>query len=93
MKYNDIMLWNGNEIVFSSNQQRGVAGIAQDQDDTLAKEIVRRWNISNKDMDENVCNSCRYDNNDCPARQSAGDFAYALSCVWRKPKLRLIITT
>jgi len=92
MEYNNIMLWNGNEIVFSDNPQRGVAGIAQDQGDDLAREIIRRWNLVQEKSEENVCNSCRYDNNDCPARSSAGDFAYALACVWRKPKLRLIIT-
>lgn len=92
MEYNKIMLFNGNEIVFLDNPQKGVAGIAPDQDDSLAHEIVKRWNMAQKKNEENVCTSCRYDNNDCPARSSAGEFSYALACVWRKPKLRLIIT-
>lgn len=36
--------FNGNEIVFCDDPQRGIAGIAQDQPDELAEEIVERWN-------------------------------------------------
>jgi len=38
------MIWNGNEIVFSEDVNKGVAGISQDMPDDLAEEMVRRWN-------------------------------------------------
>lgn len=36
--------FNGNEIVFCDEPNKGIAGIAQDQPDDLADEIVERWN-------------------------------------------------
>ena len=39
---------------------------------------------------DNVCLFCEYDPKDCPARETAGDFAYALVCKCRKNKLKLI---
>jgi hypothetical protein len=38
------MRFNGNEIVFCDEPNKGVAGIAPDQPDELAEEMVSRWN-------------------------------------------------
>jgi len=38
------MKFNGNEIVFTDTPNCGIAGIANDQPEELAEEIVNRWN-------------------------------------------------
>ena len=38
------LIWNGNEIVSINNQSRGVAGIATDETEEFAEELVRRYN-------------------------------------------------
>lgn len=40
----EVMKWNGNELVFASSLNNGVAGIAPDQPVSLGEEISRRWN-------------------------------------------------
>jgi len=83
------MMWNGNELVFSDNPRKGIAGISPGEPDALALEIVARWNAKSSPS-ENLCERCRLAGPDCPARESAGNFAYALACVWYSPRLELV---
>lgn len=43
--YPQRLAWNDNEIVNEDAPLHGIAGIAPDQDDSFAEEIVRRWNL------------------------------------------------
>jgi len=44
LKWTGEMFWNGNELVFTSDPDTGVAGIAPGIPDQLGEEIVKRWN-------------------------------------------------
>lgn len=70
-------------------QWEGIAGIAPGEPDSLAIEIVARWNDKSHPS-ENLCERCRLMGPGCPARESAGNFAHALACLWYVPKLELV---
>jgi hypothetical protein len=40
--------FNGNEIIFAHDKNNGIAGVAPNQPDELAMEMVRRWNKGHK---------------------------------------------
>ena len=40
----EIMIWNGNELVFESNKHCGVTGISPNMPDEMGEEIAKRWN-------------------------------------------------
>jgi hypothetical protein len=45
-KYKDkVMQWNNNELVFQDALNKGVAGIAPTENDSLGEEIEYRWNV------------------------------------------------
>jgi hypothetical protein len=80
-----VMSFNDRKLSLSGERGSIDVAIVAPAYENLASEIVKRWNEG-----INVCISCRFDSNNCPARPSGGDFAYALACVWHKPKLKLI---
>ena len=53
------MIWNENELVFSDNLNKGIAGISNDQPDSLGVEIAKRYNNEHR-PDIVVCDNCKY---------------------------------